>query len=75
VGNSKDDKEEEQMSQNWSHLLLLAQELHRHLRKSRERDKEGLPLIENGGAQEEAENNTIYTIRRRKKPNSSNDPH
>jgi hypothetical protein len=47
---------------------LLAQELHRHLRKSRERerDKEGLPSIENGGAQEEAENNTIDTIRRRK---------
>jgi hypothetical protein len=50
-----------------SRLLLLAQELHRHLRKSRERerDKEGLPSIENGGAQEEAENNTIDTIRRR----------
>jgi hypothetical protein len=42
--------------------------------EQRERDKEGLPLIENGGAQEEAENSTIHTIRR-KKTNSSNDPH
>jgi hypothetical protein len=66
VGNNKDDKEEEQMTQNWSHLLLLAQELHRHLRKSGEREKEGLPSIENGGTQEKAENITIDTIRRRK---------
>jgi hypothetical protein len=32
----------------------------------REREKEGLPSIENGGTQEEAENITIDTIRRRK---------
>jgi hypothetical protein len=49
-------------------LLLLAQELHRHLRKSRERvrEREGLPSLEKGGAQKEAANSTIDTIRRRK---------
>jgi hypothetical protein len=48
-------------------LLLLAQELHRHLRKSRERvrEREGLPSLEKGGAQKEAANNTIDTIRRK----------
>jgi hypothetical protein len=42
------------MTLNLSHLVMLAQELHRHLRKSRESDKERLPSLETNGAQEEA---------------------